>query len=462
MRILIYGLNYAPEVTGVGKYSAEMAELLAAHGHEVRVICAPPYYPQWRVHDGYRAGRYARETLRGVSVWRAPLWVPSQQGGLKRIVHLASFALSSLPLLARLAAWRPEAVMLIVPTFFCAPGALMLARAVGAGSWLHIQDFEVDAAFDLGLLKGGQGSRLGRAALACERWLLRRFDAVSSISPRMVERVIDKGVDASRAVCLPNWVDTQAIFPLPYPSAFRQRLGIPQDNTVVLYSGNMGAKQGIEILADVATALAARTDISFVFCGDGAARRDLIARCEPLSNCHVLPLQPASMLNELLNVADIHVLPQRNDAADLVMPSKLTGMFASGRAVVAMARPGTSLFDVVSDHGIVVPPEDGEALAAAIVELAGDPARRTALGHAARRYAKRMLSPQAIFDVLEARLAGLASGVAEPASQARVEPQPAASGAASTHRGADQSGDEPAHQAGKGGSTLPEVEQSDV
>ncbi|WP_321961020.1 glycosyltransferase WbuB [Paraburkholderia sp. J7] len=462
MRILIYGLNYAPEVTGVGKYTAEMAELLAAHGHEVRVICAPPYYPQWRVHDGYRAGRYTRETLRGVSVWRAPLWVPSQQGGFKRIVHLASFALSSLPLLARLAAWRPEAVMLIVPTLFCAPGALMLARAVGASSWLHIQDFEVDAAFDLGLLKGGQGSRLGRAALACERWLLRRFDSVSSISPRMVERAIDKGVNASRAVCLPNWVDTQAIFPLPYPSAFRRRLGIPQDNTVVLYSGNMGAKQGIEILADVATALATRTDISFVFCGDGAARRDLIARCEPLSNCHVLPLQPASMFNELLNVADIHVLPQRNDAADLVMPSKLTGMLASGRAVIAMARPGTSLFDVVSDHGIVVSPEDGEALAAAIVELAGDPARRAALGHAARRYAKRMLSPQAIFDVLEARLAGLAGVAAEPASQTRVGPQPAASSAASTHRGADQSANEPAHQAGKGGSTLPEVEQSDV
>ncbi|MFP4906354.1 glycosyltransferase, partial [Paraburkholderia sp. BR14261] len=163
----------------------------------------------------------------------------------------------------------------------------MLARAVGARSWLHIPDFEDDAAVDHGLLRGGQGSRLGRAALAGERWLLRRFDVVSSISARMVERAIDKGVDAARAVCLPNWVDTQTIFPLPYPSAFRRRLGIPQDNTVVLYSGNMGAKQGIEILADVATALAARPDISFVFCGDGAAKRELMARCEPLSNCHM-------------------------------------------------------------------------------------------------------------------------------------------------------------------------------
>lgn len=450
MRILIYGLNYAPEVTGVGKYTAEMAELFATRGHEVRVVCAPPYYPQWRVHEGYRAWRYKRETLGGVGVWRAPLWVPSRQGGLKRIVHLASFALTSLPLLARLSAWRPQAVMLIVPTLFCAPGALLLARAVGASSWLHIQDFEVDAAFDLGLLQGG-ASRLGRAARAGERALLRRFDVVSSISSRMVERAIDKGVDPSRAVCLPNWVDTHAIFPLPYPSLFRRRLGISQENTVVLYSGNMGAKQGIEILADVATALAGRSDISFVFCGDGAAKRELIARCQPLRNCHVLPLQPASMLNELLNVADIHVLPQRNDAADLVMPSKLTGMLASGRAVVAMARPGTSLFDVVSNHGVVVPPEDGNALAAAIAALADDPERRAALGRAARRYAKRMLSPQSIFDALEARLSALAGEALEPAGA----PQPATSGGAASAR-------EPAHAAGKGGSTLPEIEQYDV
>ncbi|SDB83399.1 glycosyltransferase WbuB [Paraburkholderia lycopersici] len=442
MRILIYGLNYAPEVTGVGKYTAEMAEWLAARGHEVRVACAPPYYPQWRVHDGYRAWRYRRETLRGVSVWRAPLWVPSQPGGLERIVHLASFALFSLPLLARLAAWRPQIVMLIAPTLLCAPGALMLARAVGARSWLHIQDFEVDAAFDLGLLQGGRASRFARAR---ERALLRRFSVVSSISPRMVERAIDKGVDAARAVCLPNWVDTNAIFPLPYPSPFRRRLGIAPENTVVLYSGNMGAKQGIEILADVATALAARPDISFVFCGEGAARRELMARCEPLPNCHVLPLQPASMLNDLLNVADIHVLPQRNDAADLVMPSKLTGMLASGRAVVAMARPGTSLADVVADHGIVVPPEDGEALAAAIVTLAGDPARRATLGRAARGYAKRMLSPQSIFGALEARLAALADEGADTTAGSR----PAAGGAPSAQNAARKA-------------ARPEVEQSDV
>ena len=107
MKILIYGINYAPELTGIGKYSAELAEWLAARGHEVSVVTAPPYYPQWRVHDGYRSGRYAKEELRGVTVRRAPLWVPEKPGGAKRLIHLASFALSSLPSLLRAAVRYP-------------------------------------------------------------------------------------------------------------------------------------------------------------------------------------------------------------------------------------------------------------------------------------------------------------------------------------------------------------------
>ncbi len=389
-----------------------------AAGHEVRVVCAPPYYPEWQVASEYSSWRYRQEALNGVRVWRAPLWVPAQQSGAKRMLHLATFALSSLPLLIRQIPWRPEVVMLIAPTLLCAPATLALARSTGAKAWLHVQDYEVDAAFDLGLLKGVRAARVARrierAALAC-------FDVVSSISHRMVERAISKGVDAARTVFLPNWVDTRRIFPLPDMSAYRSRLGIPQQNTVVLYSGNMGAKQGIETLAAAAVELASRADISFVFCGSGAAKADLVACCAGLQNCCFLPLQPADSFNELLNVADIHVLPQRADAADRVMPSKLTGMLASGRAVIAMARPDTSLFDAVIHNGMAVPPDDVGALVAAIVSLAADPQRRATLGQAGREYAERMLSPASTIGTLDAYLAQLAGAqgpqVAHPAAQ---------------------------------------------
>jgi colanic acid biosynthesis glycosyl transferase WcaI len=402
MKILIYGLNYAPELSGTGKYTAEMAQMLTECGHEVRVVCAPPYYPEWKVADGYAMWRYRRDVLRGVRIWRAPLWVPSRPGGLKRIAHLASFALTSLPLLARQVVWRPGAVMLIAPTMACAPGALALARVTGAKAWLHIQDYEVDAAFDLGLLKS---PRAARVAYWIERLVLNRFDVVSSISNQMVDRAVSKGVDAGKTEFLPNWVDTRDIFPLGRASEYRETLGIPVGNTVVLYSGNMGAKQGIETLAQAAAALASRDDISFVFCGNGAARDDLVKRCEGLHNCRFLPLQPASSLNELLNVADIHVLPQRSDAADLVMPSKLTGMLASGGAVIAMARPGTALHEAVANNGVIVPPEDTPALVDAIAMLAEDAAHRAAIGAAGRRYAETMLSPLSTLLTLDTRLA---------------------------------------------------------
>jgi colanic acid biosynthesis glycosyl transferase WcaI len=181
MKILIYGLNYAPELTGTGKYTAEMAALLASRGHEVRVVCAPPYYPEWQVSPGYASWRYRREERDGVAIWRAPLWVPSRPSGLKRMIHLASFAATSLPVLALQALWRPDAVVLIAPTLICAPACLALARVARASAWLHIQDYEVDAAFERARVgerrsafESGVSAQLGRrvghlSAVASER-----------------------------------------------------------------------------------------------------------------------------------------------------------------------------------------------------------------------------------------------------------------------------------------------------
>jgi len=129
MKILLYGLNYAPEPVGIGKYSGELGPWLAARGHSVRVITAPPYFPGWRVSAGYHNG-YSLKQREGVRVRRCPLWVPRRPSGLTRLLHLASFALSSLvPLLAQ-RAWRPDVVITVAPAFFCAPGALLLRRLV--------------------------------------------------------------------------------------------------------------------------------------------------------------------------------------------------------------------------------------------------------------------------------------------------------------------------------------------
>ena len=135
MKILIYGINYSPELTGIGKYTGEMASWLAARGHEVRVVTAPPYYPAWSIHEDHRDKLYSTEKIPGQPiVFRCPLYVPEKPTGLKRVAHLASFMLGSIPVMLRQAFWQPDVVFTVEPTFFCAPLALLIAQASGVAS----------------------------------------------------------------------------------------------------------------------------------------------------------------------------------------------------------------------------------------------------------------------------------------------------------------------------------------
>ena len=415
MRILIYGLNYAPELTGIGKYTGEMAAWLAERGHEVRVVTAPPYYPAWRIRDDYRNSMYRTERFPGQPlVFRTPLYVPAQPTGLKRIAHLLSFMLGSVPVMLRQTFWQPNVVFTVEPTFFCAPLTLLVGKSAGAACWLHVQDFEVDAAFELGLLPA-QGP-VHDAALRIEKFFTFAFDRVSGISPRMIDRARAKGIPANRTILFPNWVDAHRIYPIK-PEAtcnnpFRELLADKVedvDNTVVLlYSGNMGAKQGLELLAPLAEEFAGTPHVHFIFCGDGAFRSQLEKLVSNRSNVTMLPLQPLNRLNDLLNAADIHLLPQRASAADLVMPSRLSAMLASGRPVIATAHPGTQVAQIVEGRGIVVPAEDAASLHDAVRTLARDKALRQQLGAAAREYAVANLGKQQVLEQFERDLTAVA------------------------------------------------------
>lgn len=385
VRILIYSINYFPELTGIGKYNAEMAEWLSGQGHEVSIITAPPYYPWWRVQLPYRAWQYRTEKLNGVRVYRCPLWVPRQPSGIKRLLHLFSFALTSIPiLLLHIIFRRPDVLIVLEPTLFCAPAVLGLSQLTGVRTWLHVQDFEVDAALGLGMVKM---KGLGGAAVKIERWLMNCFDRVSTISDNMMKLLAIKGVPQERRVLLPNWVDAQEIHPVHGSNIFRTRLGLGANTCVALYSGNMGEKQGLEILLEAARMMQEELEMMFVLCGEGSAKERLMQMGAGLPNVLWLSLQPIEQLNELLNLADIHLLPQRADVADLVMPSKLLGMLASGRPILATAHSGTQLAKVVLSCGKVVEPGNAQGLAQALLELLHAPQQREKLGAVARKIA---------------------------------------------------------------------------
>jgi len=407
MKILIYSANFAPEPTGIGKYSGDMAWWLAEQGHEVRVVCAPPYYPNWQVDRKYRWPPYRREKWRGVDVWRTPLWVPKSPSGLTRLLHLLSFAIASFPVMLWQIAWRPDVVLTVAPAFMCAPAGLLTAWLCRAKCWLHLQDFEVDVAFGMGLLKG---RLLQRMALRMERSLLRRFDTVSTISGRMMERLCAKGVNAGKTRYLPNWVDLTRI---KAPNGgYRTQLGISNDAFVAMFSGTLSGKQGLKVIPEAAKLLRARDEIVFVVCGEGVMKSELEAAAAGLPNVRFIPLQPAGQVSDLLSMADIHLLPQSPDAADLVLPSKLGGMLASGRPVIATCRAGTEISEIVSQCGLVVAPENSVELARAIAPLVADPERRKSLGRRARIFAENNFERNAVlstvfapFEISERQLA---------------------------------------------------------
>lgn len=395
MRILMLGLNFWPEPTGIGKYSGEMVNFLQKAGHQVTVITAPPYYPYWQVQPPYdRQKGLQYETWNGASVIRCPLYVPARVTGLKRIIHLLSFRMSAHSVTLKELKKQPDLVFAVQPTLFAA--ALANARTNGKRphTWLHIQDFELDAALNLGILK--KIPFLESAARKWEKHVYSQFDVLSTISHAMADRLIEKKVPREKIHFFPNWIDTAQIFPLSGENQYRKELHIAANEIVLLYSGSIGQKQGAEVLIEAFKLLPEEQHFHLVICGEGPGKAKLQGLSRGIANIHFLPVQPVESLNELLNMADIHLLPQKLVATDLVMPSKLLGMLASGRPVIATCVKGSELHNTVKDIGVSVPPEHAGELAKAIVTLASDKSIREELGNKGRSFVLMHFSKEKI------------------------------------------------------------------
>jgi colanic acid biosynthesis glycosyl transferase WcaI len=404
MNILILGINYAPEMVGIGPYTAGMAQFLAAAGHAVTVVCAKPYYPKWQVDPVYAGGGKRVSVEHGVRVVRVPTYVPANPDGKRRLLHHMSFAArAELAMIAETRRSKPDVVIGIAPSLISMVAARDAARRTGAKLWLHIQDFEVEAAFVTGLLK--DGGALGNAARRFENWAI-AADRVSTISPQMCAKLAEKGILPERIVEFRNWANVDEVMPLQGKSPYRAEWGIDREN-VAIYSGNIANKQGIEIVVETARLLKHRKDLAFVICGNGPNRARLLEASADLDNIHFYDLQPRERLSDLLGMATLHLLPQIAGAADLVLPSKLTNMLASGRPVVATALPGTGLADEVEGCGLITPPGNPTAFAKAIESLLEDRELRAWAGRAARERAIERWSRPAILNQFETQLLSL-------------------------------------------------------
>lgn len=407
MKVLIFGINYSPELTGIGKYTGEMGSWLSLQGHNVQVVTAVPYYPEWEVHDKYKGKLWHVEDIDGAKVHRIPLYVPKNVTSLKRIIHEFSFVLGIVPVWIKLLfEKKPDVVFCIAPPFHLGVLPLLYSKLRGVPMITHIQDLQVDAAKELGMIKNKTFLNI---MFGLERFILKKSAKVSTISLGMQLKISGKGIPVEKQMLFPNWVDETNIMPLPKEQSLRQEFGLSNTDKVVLYSGNLGEKQGLEVIIDVASQYKERKDVYFLIVGSGGGKEKLeqMVKDAGLTQVRFYPLQPYSKLSALLATADVHLVLQKKSAADLVMPSKLTGILAAGGCSIVTAEPGTSLYTVIKQHdmGILIAPEDTVALQNAI-----DHAINNDLGNYktnARKYAEMYLSKENILKDFEQKLSNI-------------------------------------------------------
>ncbi len=289
MHILIHGYHYAPELIGIGRYSGEMAAWLADRGHQVTVLTALPYYPEWKVHSEYRGRGWMHEWLEGVEVFRAPMYVPAQVSSLKRIILELSFAVNSLRWLPCLVQRNWDIVIAVCPPLISSLTPLILARLGNTPFMLHLQDLQLDAARELEMIRHPMVLNLVERL---EQFVFSNTMVITTISAGMSARLQSKGVPPTKLQLFPNWADLAKVSPRPRDNPKRRELGLTGE-MVILYAGNMGEKQGLEIILESARMLRREKNIKFIMAGEGAAKFRLmnLAREKNLNNIIFMPLQ---------------------------------------------------------------------------------------------------------------------------------------------------------------------------
>ncbi len=403
MRILVYGINYHPELTGIGKYTGELCAWFAERGHHVEVVTAMPYYPGWEVEREYKGKKWFTEEISGVCVRRSPLYVSTRINAKKRIVHEFSFLLSSLVQWIRPLWTRYDVVISIYPPLVIGLYPYIY-KLIHKRPWVfHIQDLQVDAAKELGMIKN---SFVLNCLFSIERFFLNQAARVGSISPGMKQKILNKGVAEEKYIHLPNWVDTGFIYPTAKDERLKKELGFGPEDRLILYSGNMGEKQGLELVIEVAEQMRAIPHLHFLMAGEGASRERLEEQVKKmqLANVHFLPLMPYSELTRFMNIADAHLVLQKREASDLVLPSKLNTILSAGGLAIVSAVKDTTLYNLVREHnvGIVIEPESAAALRDAIEGAIEHP--HTEVRSNARNYALENLNIDKILGRFETQL----------------------------------------------------------
>jgi colanic acid biosynthesis glycosyl transferase WcaI len=386
MRINLWSINYEPEVTGIGVYNTQLCKYLHSVGDDVRVVTAFPYYPTWRkaTGDGYKL--YRNEMHATIPVHRCWQFVPHRPTVLKRIIHEASFVFSST--LRQLTLPAPDLYFVVSPPLLLGFAAWLVAAIKNRPFVFHVQDLQPDAAANLQMMKRGTFLNI---LFALEKFAYRNATLVSAISQEMCQAIRQKGIDGSKVIFFPNSIDFSSLQPLPGRGQWRASRDIDESKMVVSYSGNMGVKQGLNLVVQAAAALKdTHPEILFVLTGDGADRASLVQQVEQmkLKNIHMEGVLSEEDHTALLVDSEVCLITQLPGTAASFLPSKLLKILALQRPVVANADVQTPLHTAITEagFGVAVSPNDPSELAEAIVNLLADNQKRLQMGAAGKGY----------------------------------------------------------------------------
>lgn len=400
MRIIIYSYNYYPEPIGIAPLMTELAEGLVKRGHEVRVVTGMPNYPERQIYEGYQGKLYMTELRNGVAIQRSYVLVRPRPTLLERVILDASFVVSSF--IHALRGKRPDVVFLTSPPLPIAVPAALLGWLHRCPVILNLQDIIPEAAIHVGLLKN---KKLIWVFEGLEKFAYRNATKISIIADQFAHNLIKKGVPAKKLVTIPNWVDTEFIHPLPKEhNYFRAKYQL-EGKFVLMYSGNIGLTQGLETVVKAAKLLAHVPDLVVIIVGEEKAIGRLLKFAQDLgaNNVVVAPFQPRERLPEMLAAMDVGLVIQKQNVIAFNMPSKIQPILASGRPIIASVPLNGTAADVVrsSGGGLVVPPEDVNALAEAMWELYKNREKAESLGKYGRQYALEHYSFQQALDTYE-------------------------------------------------------------
>jgi colanic acid biosynthesis glycosyl transferase WcaI len=387
MRVIVWGINYAPEFTGIAPHSVALCEFLRGLGHDVETVTSFSYYPTWQKRPEDRGRLYRTDTVNDVRVHRCWHFVPAKVSALKRILHEGSFVFTST--LRVLTLPRPDVYVVVSPPLLLGAAGWFAGKLKRTPFVFHVQDMQPDAAVGLGMLKA---SWFTRALYGLEAFAYRHAARVSGITRGMLKTFRKKGVPESKLIYFPNAIDLKSAASAPARGEFRSRHGFAPDEFLAVYAGNLGVKQGLDVLLETAPLLR-DPRIRFLICGDGAQREALAARAREINlpNFSMLPLQAGRDYQALLVDADLCFITQQAGAGNSFFPSKLLGLLAEAKPVVTVAAPECELALSLGEggFGVNVPPGRPRELADLLDALAKDPERLAQFGAAGRRYVEQ-------------------------------------------------------------------------